>query len=140
KATWDFEAAPGAGDTHSAVVRGTRSRIEVRQGPEQKYRTELYVVPGNPADHASVAEAAKARVSALQATIPGLAIEDTGRELHVIVPDAARTGHEAHFAEVTRKFLGYVRNPKSMPAWEQSAMLAKYYVTTAGVALSRKSK
>ncbi|MBA3639257.1 MAG: oxidoreductase [Acidobacteriota bacterium] len=140
KAAWDFEAAPGAGDTHYAAVRGTRSRIEVRQGPEQKYRTELYIVPLSPADHARVAEAAKARVASLQSTVRGLAIEDTGRELHVIVPEAYRTGHEAHFAEVTREFLGYVRNPKSMPAWEQSAMMAKYYVTTAGVALSRKGK
>ncbi|HXG70726.1 MAG TPA: putative oxidoreductase C-terminal domain-containing protein, partial [Gemmatimonadaceae bacterium] len=138
KATWDFEAAPGAGDTHKAVVRGTRSRIEVRQGPEQKYRTELYIVPVSPADHARVAEAARARVAALQATVPGLAIEDDGRELHVIVPDGSRTGHEAHFAEVTRAFLGYMRDPKSMPAWEQAAMVAKYYVTTAGVALSKK--
>jgi len=140
KAAWDFEAAPGAGDTHYAAVRGTRSRIEVRQGPEQNYRTELYIVPLSPADHARVAEAAKARVASLQSTVRGLAIEDTGRELHVLVPEAYRTGHEAHFAEVTREFLGYVRNPKSMPAWEQSAMMAKYYVTTAGVALSRKGK
>src|SRR5262249_17955916 len=30
---WDYEAAAGAGDTHLAVVRGTRSSVEVRQGP-----------------------------------------------------------------------------------------------------------
>jgi hypothetical protein len=58
----------------------------------------------------------------------------------VIIPDAFRTGHEAHFAEVTRQFLEYVRNPKLMPAWEQAAMLAKYYVTTGGVALSRRTQ
>jgi len=139
KASWDFEAAPGAGDTHSAVVRGSRSRVEVRQGPEQKYRTELYIVPVSTADHARVAEAAKARVAALQPKVRGLAIEDSGRELHVVVPDEYRTGHEAHFGEVTRQFLEYLRNPKSMPSWERGAMLAKYYVTTGGVALSRQT-
>nr|MBA3296527.1 oxidoreductase [Acidobacteriota bacterium] len=76
KVTWDFEAAPGAGDRHAAVVRGNRARIEVRQGPEQKYRTELYIVPASTADYARVAEAAKARVSALQSRVRGLAIED----------------------------------------------------------------
>lgn len=140
KVSWEFEAAPGAGDRHSAVVRGTRARIEIRQGPDTKHRTELYIVPAGTADRAQVAAAAKARVAALQSTFRGVAIEDNGRELHVIIPDAFRTGHEAHFAEVTRQFLEYVRNPKAMPAWEQAAMLAKYYVTTGAVALSRRSR
>lgn len=139
KVSWDYEAAPGAGDRHSASVRGTRARVEIRQGPDTKHRTELYIVPANPAEHAQVASAAKARVAALQATFRGVAIEDSGRELHVIVPDEFRTGHEAHFAEVTRTFLEYVRNPKAIPAWEQAAMLAKYYVTTGGVELSRRN-
>lgn len=140
KVSWEYEAAPGAGDRHSAVVRGTRARVEIRQGPETKHRTELYIVPASPADHAQVAAAAKARIAALQSNFRGIAIEDSGRELHVIIPDAFRTGHEAHFAEVTRQFLEYVRNPKLMPAWEHAAMLAKYYVTTGGVALSRRSQ
>lgn len=140
KVSWDFEAAPGAGDRHGAIVRGTRARIEVRQGPETKHRTELYIVPVSTADYAAVAAAAKARIAALQSTFRGVALEDSGRELHVIVPDEFRTGHEAHFAEVTRQFLAYVRNPRLMPAWEQSAMLAKYYVTTGGVALSRQNR
>jgi predicted dehydrogenase len=139
KVSWEYEAAPGAGDRHTATVRGTRARLEIRQGPDTKHRTELYIVPATPADHASVAAAAKARIAALQTAFRGVAIEDSGRELHVTVPDEFRTGHEAHFAEVTRQFLEYVRNPKSMPAWEQSAMLAKYYVTTGGVALSRRN-
>ena len=138
--SWDFEAAPGAGDRHRAVVRGTRARIEVRQGPDTKHRTELYIVPLSTADYADVAAAAKARIAALQSTFRGVAIEESGRELHVVVPDEYRTGHEAHFAEVTRQFLEYLRNPTLMPAWEQSAMLAKYYVTTGGVALSRQNR
>lgn len=140
KVSWEFEAAPGAGDRHSAVVRGTRARVEIRQGPETKHRTELYIVPASTADHAQVAAAAKARIAALQASFRGVAIEDSGRELRVVIPDAFRTGHEAHFAEVTKQFLEYLRNPKLMPAWEQAAMLAKYHVTTGGVALSRRSQ
>lgn len=138
KVAWNFEAAPGAGDTHAAIVRGSRARVEVRQGPAQKYRTELYIVPADPAGHARVTAAARARVAALQSSVRGLALEELGGELHVIVPDTYRTGHEAHFAEVTRQFLGYVRTPATLPAWERSAMLAKYYVTTAGVALARQ--
>ena len=66
-----------------------------------------------------------------------MAVEDRGNEIKVTVPDALRVGHEAHFAQVAKSFLKYVRNPGSLPAWERPNMLAKYYVTTAGAELSR---
>jgi hypothetical protein len=46
-------------------------------------------------------------------------------------------GHEAHFAQVARQFFRFVRNEAHLPAWEKPNMLAKYFVTTQGVALSR---
>jgi predicted dehydrogenase len=149
KVLWGYEAAPGAGDTHFAVVRGTKARIEVRQGAEQKYRPELFVVPVQGADlraaGASASQApgellsaVKSRVAALQSTFPGVAVEQAGADIHIVIPDNYRTGHEAHFAEVTRKFLEYLRAPKTVPAWERPNMLAKYYVTTKGVELSRR--
>jgi len=42
---WDYEAGPGEGDTHLAVVRGSRSTIEVRQGQGTNFRAGLTVVP-----------------------------------------------------------------------------------------------
>src|SRR6185295_2932428 len=42
---WDWEPPAGAGDTHFAVYRGTRARIEVRQTRADRYLPELYVVP-----------------------------------------------------------------------------------------------
>ena len=53
-------------------------------------------------------------------------------------PDRYRVGHEPHFGQVTNKFLSYLKDPKSMPAWEKPNMLAKYYVTTQGLELGRK--
>ena len=38
---WKYEPLPGMGDTHFAFYRGLRSRIEIRQGKEEKYRPEL---------------------------------------------------------------------------------------------------
>ncbi|MPY91023.1 MAG: oxidoreductase [Luteitalea sp.] len=138
KVAWNFEAPPGAGDTHLSVVRGSKSRIEVRQGAEEKYRPELYVVPGSDADRANVVAAVKARVAELQSRFPGVAVDETGEGIHLSVPDKYRTGHESHFAEVTRQFLEYVGAPETVPAWEKANMLAKYYVTTEGVELSRQ--
>src|SRR5262245_1037600 len=42
---WDWEAPPGAGDSHFAYYRGSRARVEIRQGRAEGYRPELYVVP-----------------------------------------------------------------------------------------------
>ena len=137
EALWSYEAPAGGGDTHFATVRGRRARLEVRQGPEQKYRTELYVVPAR--EQAGAVRAALDRkLAALGASYPGVTVEEAGGELHVIVPDRYRTSHEAHFAEVTARFLGYLKDPKTMPRWEKANMLAKYYVTTRATELSRE--
>jgi predicted dehydrogenase len=133
---WEYEAPPGAGDTHSAVVRGSRARIEVRQGPEERYRTELYVVPARPEQHGEVRAAVEKRVAALSSRFQGLAVQDGRSGMRVTIPDALRTSHEAHFGEVTTRFLGYLKDPKSVPPWERANMLAKYYVTTNAVELS----
>jgi predicted dehydrogenase len=132
---WGKEAEPGAGDTHLAVFRGTRSRVEIRQGPEERFRPELYVVPLA----AGVADGVHARAAALQGRFPGVAVEVKNDRLQMTIPDRYRVGHEAHFAEVARQFLRYLREPQALPAWEKPNMLAKYHVTTQGVALARRS-
>ena len=78
------------------------------------------------------------RVAALAQVRPGLAVVDEGARLRVVVPERYRVGHEAHFAEVTERFLGYLKDPASLPGWEAANMLAKYRVTTEAVELSRR--
>lgn len=138
KVTWSYEAPAGAADTHSGVVRGSLARVEVLQGAEQGFRPELYVVPNRAADAPAVRAALTRRVAELGGARPGLAVLDEGERLRVVVPDRYRSGHEAHFAEVTDRFLGYLAEPGTQPAWEAANMLAKYRVTTEAVALSRR--
>jgi predicted dehydrogenase len=138
-ALWRYEAPPGAGDTHFAFVRGSRARIEIRQGPEEGYRTELYVLPARPEQHGDVRAALERRVAVLSPRFPGLGVEDRPSEIRITIPDALRTSHEAHFAEVTTRFLGYLRDPRSVQPWEKANMLAKYHVTTSAVELSRRT-
>jgi predicted dehydrogenase len=136
---WDWEAPAGGGDTHFAFYRGTKSRIEVRQTAADRYLTELYIVPATPALKSEVLAATRARMATLQGRHPGVGVEERGAEIHVTVPGALRDGHEAHFAQVATNFLGYVRDRRTLPAWERPNMLAKYYVTTTGTALSRQA-
>ena len=138
KISWSYEAPAGAGDTHTGVVRGSRSRIEVLQGPEQKWQPELYVVPNRPADAAAIQAALTRRIASLALARPGLAVLEEGARLRIVVPDRYRVGHEPHFAEVTERFLGYLKDPATLPAWEAANMLAKYQVTTQAVELSRR--
>ncbi len=135
---WDWEPPEGSGDTHFAFYRGTRARIEVRQTRADHFRPELYVVPAAAAMKPQVLTAVQARLETLRQAYPGTGIEDRGAEIHITIPDSLRVGHEAHFAQVTRNFLKYLRDRRTLPAWERPNMLSKYYVTTQGTELSRK--
>jgi predicted dehydrogenase len=136
---WDWEAPAGAGDSHFAYYRGSRARIEIRQGAAEKNLPEVYVVASNPADHAALLGAVQKRIGALQDRFPGTGVVDLGRELRLSIPEKLRIGHEDHFAQVTRNFLRYVRDRSALPAWERPNMMAKYFVTTEGTALARNT-
>jgi hypothetical protein len=134
---WDFEAAGGGGDTHLAVFRGTRSRVEVRQGREEKFIPELYIIPNKTMEYTLVRRAIDLKLRSLQVEFPGIGVTDLGTHFRASIPSEYRVGHEAHFAEVTKQFLRCLRDRDALPAWEKSNMLAKYAVTTRGVAASR---
>jgi predicted dehydrogenase len=134
---WNYEPPPGASDTHYAVFRGTRARVDVRQAQEKNLQTEVYVVPNEPSQKNDILAALQKKVQVLQTKYPGLSVEDLGTEFRLNIPSKYRDGHEAHFASVTKLFLSYLANPKSLPAWERANMLAKYYVTTKAIELSR---
>jgi hypothetical protein len=129
---WDWEAEAGD-DTQTACYRGSRAQLELRQGAEDRYRSELYVVP-----FADIAAALEHRISALQTAYPGVSLAKLGREWRVTIPDALRIGHEAHFAQMTRNFLDHVEHRRPLPAREKPNTLAKYFVCTEGVGISQR--
>lgn len=134
---WDYEVAAGGGDLHFASFRGSRSRVEVRQGREENYRPEVYVVPNRGEDRAGVLAALRDKVVRLQGPFPGVAVVEEPDGARVHIPDSYRVGHEAHFGEVTRQFLHYLADPAKLPAWEKPNMAAKYHITTEGVRRAR---
>jgi predicted dehydrogenase len=136
---WDWEAPAGGGDTHFAFYKGTKARVEVRQGKAEKWKSELFVIPADASKKLDITAAVGKRLSALQAQYPGLSLEERPNEIRVVIPDRFRTTHEEHFGEVARRFFGFLKNPKTLPAWEKPNMLAKYWVTTKGTELSRQS-
>ncbi len=134
---WDFEQPMSEGDRHYAYYRGTKSRIEVRQTKEQNFKPELYVVPNDAARRGDLKAALAKRVGELEKRFAGIALRDAGPDFRVEIPDVHRQGHEAHFTAVFERFLGYLKNPRSLPAWEKPNMLVKYGTTNRGVDLAR---
>jgi len=135
---WGYEAPAGSKDSELAIFRGTKSRVEVRQGKEENYLPTVYVIPTAHEFKAEVGAALKNKIAALQKNYPGVSLQSHGDEFQLMIPYALRIGHEAHFALLTRRFLDLVQHPKSLPAWEKPNMIAKYFTTTEGVKLARK--
>src|SRR5262249_10472530 len=85
-------AAEHGDDTHHALYRGTCCHLELRQGPAENFRPELYVMPD-----ADIAEPLQRRIAALHSVFPGVAAEAMGREWRVRISESLRIGHEAAF-------------------------------------------
>ncbi|RPA70433.1 oxidoreductase [Cyclobacteriaceae bacterium YHN15] len=132
---WDFQAPEGGGDTHYSVMRGTKANLIIRQGEKEGYKPTLYVALLDGQD-AVLQEVIR---TTLQEKFPGLDLEklDSGEYL-IHIPDHYHVGHEAHFAQVTEKFLEYFQEGK-MPDWEVPNMLVKYFTTTKALEMAKQN-
>jgi predicted dehydrogenase len=125
---WNWEAPAGwgdVGDSYEASFRGTKSTIEIRH----EKRPELYVIPEAPGVQTSI----ERRIQALEPLFPGVAVESSGEEVHIVIPASLRVGHEAHFAQVTNTFVEFLEKGQTPRGWEKANMLVKYFITTKGV-------
>lgn len=126
--SWDFQAPEGTGDTHFSIMKGSKANLSIKQGAEENFKPVLYVETSGSEDISAALEQAVAHT--LQKKYKGISLTalEPGRwKIHI--PEEYKVGHEAHFGQVTEKFLSYLSNG-SMPDWEVPNMLAKYYTTT----------
>lgn len=135
---WDFEALAGTGDTHYSIMRGDKAHLVIRQGATENYKPVLYAVPAAGQDDNAFRAALQAAVDQLASRYAGLAIAAAANgEYRINVDPALATSHEEHFAEVTRKYLGFLKAGE-MPEWEAPNIIAKYYTTTQALELARR--
>lgn len=131
---WGFQAPEGTGDTHFSMMRGSKANLIIRQGKEENYRPVLYVK----LLESSEAELGKAIRDTLQKKYPGIDLEKLpSGEYRINVPEKYHNGHEAHFAQVTERYLEFYQGGK-MPEWEVPNMITKYYTTTQARAFAMK--
>jgi predicted dehydrogenase len=135
-AEWAYEAEEG-GDVHFSRFRGSKSELEIRQGAPENWRPEIYVKLRD-------AKNADGFEDILGRTVKDLPYQDLSitrsgaNEWRVNIPDNLRVGHEAHFAQVTEKYLGFLQKG-TMPDWEVPNMLVKYWTTTRALELARNN-
>lgn len=133
---WNFEAPAGAGDTHFSIMKGSKANLIIRQGRDQHFKPVLYIEPLDKDDNAFEADL-RAGVTKVQAGFPGIEVQRVGDIWTVTVPEKYHNGHEAHFGQVTEKYLEYLQN-KSLPAWEVPNMITKYFITTKALEIARE--
>jgi predicted dehydrogenase len=131
---WNFEAPEGTGDTHYSMMRGSKANLIIRQGQTENFKPTLYVALLDGQD-----ELLENSISSiLQAKYPGLRLQkQENGEYLIVIPDSYHIGHEAHFGQVTEKFLEYFESG-NMPDWEVANMIVKYYTTTKALEMARK--
>lgn len=131
---WKYQAPQGGGDTHYSTMRGTKCNLTIRQGAEEKYVPTLYIenITGIKADEFNTV------LKNALSTLPydSLTFEPAGKAIKINIPQKYRVGHEEHFAQVTSKFLGYLKDGK-LPEWEVPCMLTKYYTTTSALKMAK---
>ncbi|MCD6392742.1 MAG: Gfo/Idh/MocA family oxidoreductase [Planctomycetes bacterium] len=133
--TWNYQAPEGTKDTHYSIMKGSKCSLVVRQGAEQNYRTELYVEPVEGIRAGVFAKSLVKAVDKLQGKYPGVKLDKLNGAWHIEIPDKYRIGHEAHFGEVTKRYLQYLVDGK-LPNWEEPNMIAKYYTNTTALKMA----
>jgi len=133
---WNYQAPEGAGDTHFSVMRGTLAEIIIRQGAQEQYRPQLYIIPNQEIDQTKYGETLTQAITTLQKKYPQIGLQKADTGWRIEIPDSYRLGHEAHFGQVTKHFLESLVEGK-LPEWEAPNMLSKYYTTTTALQLAK---
>ena len=136
---WNFNTPKG--DTHYSIMRGSLCNLIIRQDEEQQFKPVLYIEPAPGNDMKSFEKKLNNAIDKdLAVNYPGIKlIELDDNKWSLDIPQKYKIGHEAHFRQVTEKFLQYIKEGK-LPEWEVPNMITKYYITTKALELARSQQ
>ena len=106
-------------------MRGTKANLIISQGKKENYKPQLYIEAVDDLNENDLKKA----IDKLSQKYPGLSLQKLDKQWRVEIPEKYHVGHEAHFGQVTEKYLQYLIDGK-LPDWEVPNMIAKYYTTT----------
>ncbi len=131
---WNYQAPEGAGDTHYSIMRGSMCNLIIKQGKKEGYKPTLYIETTINEDLKSfTGKLNKAINQDLAVMYPGIKLVSLSNKMWIVeIPDKYKVGHEAHFGQVTKEYLHYLKQGH-LPEWEVPNMIVKYYTTTEGM-------
>lgn len=133
---WALAIPEGGGDTHRAVLRGSKAELTIDQGPATRFVTELTIRPtGNIEPYADVLSDA---LASLRNELPGLSFERAGDGYRIGIPSALRTTHEDHFAAVLEEFIARIDSAEQ-PLNLGPDLITKYALLAHARELSHRS-
>ena len=140
---WDFMTPKGTGDTHYSLMRGTKAEVFIRQGEKEGYKPMLYVkARGDAAATELALKTAVARICTGEAAsrrLAGVGFEPTSEAgtWRITYPKSYDIGHEAHFSQVVRMFLDWMKEGREDPLYVDN-MLVKYHTIVEACKLAHK--
>ena len=135
---WNFEAPEGTGDTHYSIMRGNKSDLVIQQGIEENFKPILYVFAKETEKPDDFALNLQKAINTVGETYPGIELVQLGEgKWKVEIPEKYKVGHEAHFAQVTERYLQYLQDG-ALPEWEVPNMIAKYYTNLKALEMAKK--
>jgi predicted dehydrogenase len=132
---WKYKAPQGGGDTHYSVMRGTQCDLVIKQGADENFVPTLFIENIKGIAMSELQE----RLNKAFLTLPydNLTVDAVSKDvLKINIPEKYRIGHEAHFGQVTEKYLKYLEEG-NMPEWEVPNMITKYYTTTSALKMAK---
>jgi len=131
---WNYQAPEGSADTHYSIMRGTKCNLIFAQGEKEGYKPKLYIEATGEED---LTPALNKAIETLSSAYPGISIKKIATKKWVLnTPEKYSIGHEAHFGQVTEKYLRFLKEGK-LPEWEVPNMITKYYTTTEGLKMAK---
>ncbi|MGL6076133.1 MAG: putative oxidoreductase C-terminal domain-containing protein [Fimbriiglobus sp.] len=138
---WDFDSERKAGDIHDFVVRGSRSRITLTCPPTPTESPwELLVTPNKIEDKAAISRAMQQSLTRWRPHHPGLSLREHATAIEVVIPNSEVSDSVSNFEEILSSFVNAFRNPRSVPGWEITNKLARYYLTTRAAEIAEKKR
>ena len=140
---WDFMAPKGTGDTHYSLMRGTKAELFIRQGKLEGYKPMLYV-RSRAKDRDGIAGTEHALGEALESLAsryPGVGccrVADEPGTWRIFCPERYDIGHEAHFSQVVKTFLGWMKPGRREDPLYIDNMLVKYHTIVEAWKMARK--
>ncbi|WP_394823576.1 putative oxidoreductase C-terminal domain-containing protein [Pendulispora albinea] len=113
----NWKAPEGSGDKHDTFDGGSLSRMDARRIEADGYQPAVDIVPIQASDKPRVLAVLQAKLASLHRTYACRAVEDRDSELRLVIPEALRVGHAAHFAPVTSAFLRFLLDRRAIPRW-----------------------